>query len=114
MLTPYRQKYNPKKPRSKIKGLLSTVQVFFQKNFFQLQHRLEYRLFPKKSPSPFVNGEGRHQNTLHFKPSICKSPAAIFLRMEFANSKNKLLNGRFLPGIYPGRPEYGAKIDAFF
>jgi hypothetical protein len=27
-------------------------------------------LVQKKSPSPFINGEGRHQNTLHFKPSI--------------------------------------------
>ena len=34
MLTPYRQKYNPKKPRSKIKRLETTVQVFFEKNFF--------------------------------------------------------------------------------
>ena len=33
MLTPYRQKYNPKKPETKIKHLKSVVQVFFKKNF---------------------------------------------------------------------------------
>lgn len=33
MLTPYRQKYNPKKPRSKIRRFATTVQVFFKKNF---------------------------------------------------------------------------------
>lgn len=33
MLTPYRQKYNPKKPKTKIKQLGIAVQVFFKKNF---------------------------------------------------------------------------------
>lgn len=33
MLTPYRQKYNPKKPKSKIKPLVSFVQIFSRKIF---------------------------------------------------------------------------------
>ena len=77
MLTPYRQKYNPKKPKSKIKRFASTVQIISKKNFPEVKKKwktglysLETAFFPKKSPSPFFNGEGRHQNTLHFKPNI--------------------------------------------
>jgi hypothetical protein len=33
MLTPYRQKYNPKKPKAKITHLKSAVQVFYKKFF---------------------------------------------------------------------------------
>ncbi len=33
MLTSYRQKYNPKKPKPKVKLFASVVQTFFQKIF---------------------------------------------------------------------------------
>lgn len=86
MLTPYRQKYNPKKPKTKIRHLKSVVQVFFKKNFSKYKNSgktLRFLQKPtvlvKKSPSPFINGEGRHQNTLHFKPSILSAEANFSL-----------------------------------
>lgn len=56
MLTSYRQKYNPKKPKTKLGCAISLCKFFVKK------------IIIKKSPSPYVYGEGRHQNTLHFKP----------------------------------------------
>ena len=37
MLTPYRQKYNPKKPKSKIKLFASSVQVFSKKKIHEFK-----------------------------------------------------------------------------
>ncbi len=41
MLTPYRQKYNPKKPKSKIKLFRCPVQVFLKKNSLWVKIRLK-------------------------------------------------------------------------
>lgn len=70
MLTSYRQKYNPKKPKPKVKLFAVVVQAFFKKFFCLVKKVAEYSFAErrdKKSPSPFINGEGHHQNTLHFK-----------------------------------------------
>ena len=41
MITPYRQKYNPKKPRSKIRASEEPAQVFFKKNFHLFRNTLK-------------------------------------------------------------------------
>lgn len=66
MLTPYRQKYNPKKPDTKIRLLEIAAQVFFKKNFKNFEMAGKTPVTPAKLPFSTHRGMG-----IYFDSRIC-------------------------------------------